>query len=182
MTEQPNVVAPTGRRRTKGWLILATIALATALAGATVSQAVSYDRGPWHGPGFMSGAFDPAAAEERADRLMRHLALEVDATNEQQERLRAIAKGAVKDLIPMREKALTVHERAHSLLTQTNIDRAAIEGFRSEQMALLDAATKRFAQALADVADVLTPEQRRKINDHLMEHKARRDYWRQWHH
>ena len=65
-----------------------------------------------------------------------------------------------------------------TLLTQPSVDRAAIEAFRAEQIALADAASKRIAQALADAAEVLTPEQRRKIDDHLA---ARRGYWRGWH-
>ena len=34
-------------------------------------------------------------------------------------------------------------------------------------MALADAASKRFAQALGDAAEVLTPEQRRKIDEFI---------------
>jgi Spy/CpxP family protein refolding chaperone len=45
-------------------------------------------------------------------------------------------------------------------------------------MALADAASKRFAQALADMAEVLTPDQRRKVSEHL---ERRRSYWRGWH-
>ena len=47
----------------------------------------------------MGGVFDPARIEDGADRGVRHLAIEIDATNEQQEKLRAIVKGAVKDLL-----------------------------------------------------------------------------------
>jgi len=124
------------------------------------------------------GGFDPAQAEERADRVMRHLAIEIDATPQQQEQLRAIAKAAVKDLVPMREKAQAARERAHALLTQPNVDRTAIEAFRAEQVALADTASKRIAQALGDAAEVLTPEQRRKIDDQI---SARRAYWHGWH-
>jgi Spy/CpxP family protein refolding chaperone len=78
----------------------------------------------------------------------------------------------------MREKARAARQRAAGLLTQPTVDRAAIEAFRVEQMALADAASKRFAQALADMAEVLTPEQRRKVSEHL---ERRRSYWRGWH-
>ena len=105
-------------------------------------------------------------------------AIEIDATPQQQERLREIAKTAVKDLIPLREQAQARRERARTLLTQSTIDRAAIETFRADQMTLADTASKRIAQALANAADVLTPEQRRKIDERIM---ARRAYWRGWH-
>ena len=170
MNEQPNPSAapptpqPAPRRR---WPIIATVALAAALTGAAASHALSqqgFGHGPWGHSGFMGGGgfahgrFDPARTEDRPDR--------------------AITKDAVKDLIPMREKAVAARERAHTLLTQPSVDRAAIESFRAEQVALADAASKRITQALGDAAEVLTPEQRRKIDEHLT---ARRAFWQRWH-
>ena len=120
----------------------------------------------------------PAQIEDRVDRGIRHAAIELDATPEQQEKLRAIAKSAVRDLLPMGEKARAVRERAAALLLQPKIDRAAIEAFRAEQMALADAASKRLAQAVGDAAEVLTPEQRQKAHELL---RWRRGFMRGWH-
>jgi periplasmic protein CpxP/Spy len=182
-TGTPVPAAPSKPRRR--WPLVVTVALAAALSGAAANHAFSqggFGRGPWGPPGFMHGGWgsrlDPAQAEERADRMVRHLAIEIDASAQQQEKLRTIVKAAVKDLLPMREKAHAARERAPALLTQPSIDRAAIEAFRAEQLALADAASKRIAQALADAAEVLTPEQRRKIDEHLT---ARRAFWHGWH-
>jgi Spy/CpxP family protein refolding chaperone len=49
------------------------------------------------------------------------------------------------------------------LLSQTTIDRAAVEQLRATQMAMLDTASKRLTQAIEDASDVLTPEQRQKL-------------------
>ena len=57
--------------------------------------------------------------------------------------------------------------QAVTLLTAPTIDRTAIERLRTEQIALADQASKRIAQALADAADVMTPDQRRKVGDRL---------------
>jgi len=95
------------------------------------------------------------------------MAIELDATDSQQEKLRAIAKAAVKDLIPLREKVQSARLKARELLTQPTIDRAEIEKFRTEQVALADTFTKRVSQAIGDAADILTPDQRRKLNDRL---------------
>jgi periplasmic protein CpxP/Spy len=185
VSEQPHSASPTspnepktGRRRGSRWLFVATVALAAALTGAVASRAISQHA---YGPSFMSGPFDPARAEDRADRMTRHVAIELEATNDQQEKLRGIVNGAIKDLLPMREKSLSVRQRAHTLLTQPTIDRTAIEALRVEQMALADAASKRFAQALGDAAEVLSPEQRRKLDDRLNEMRERRGFWRGWH-
>lgn len=170
-------------RRRRRWPFITAIALAAVLTGGIATHAVSQHRygGYWHGPGFMMGPFDPARAEERADRALRHLAIEIDATAEQQEKLRGIVKGAVKDLLPMREKAQSARQRGRELLMQPTVDRAAIEAFRVEQMGLADTASKRIAQAVAEAADVLNHEQRRKIGDLLEAFRERRGFWGGWH-
>jgi protein CpxP len=195
-------------RKRKPWLLITTTAVAAALTGAIATTALSQQGPPWrHGPmgggymdggnmdggfmgrgfmgrGFMGGPFhrggpiDPEHAADRADRMMRHLAVEIDATNEQQDKLRSIVKTAVKDLVPMREKAHSARERARALLTAPTIDRAAIESFRADQIALADQASKRLAKALGDAAEVLTPEQRQKIEERM---ESRRSHWRPWH-
>ena len=56
----------------------------------------------------------PAQIEDRADRMVRHLAIELDATADQQDKLRVVVKGAVKDIVPMREKVLAARSRRAS--------------------------------------------------------------------
>jgi Spy/CpxP family protein refolding chaperone len=175
-------------RRIRRYLAIAAVALTAGLAGAAGSQALSQGFGPGHwggGPGMMGPGFggpmglDPARAEEHADRMVRHLAIEIDATAEQQVKLRAIVKAAVKDLIPLREKARTARQQAGQLLTQPTIDRAAIEKFRAERVAEMDAVSKRLTQALADASEVLTPEQRQKVAEQMAN---RERHWRGWRH
>jgi Spy/CpxP family protein refolding chaperone len=191
MTDQANPSsAPASRAQgfwsSRGLLITLILVLAVGLAGAFVNQAVSQDQGfgPWHGGwhhggGFMDGPLDPAAIEEHADRAARHLAIEVDATAEQQDKLRAIVKAAVKDLLPLRDQLRAGHQQAHDLLTQPTIDRAALDRFRSQKVALLDTASKRITQAIGDAAEVLTPEQRQKIGEFLSQ---RGGHWHGWRH
>jgi protein CpxP len=116
--------------------------------------------------GLFNGAIE-ALIEARADRMIRHLAIEVDATAEQQDKLRAIVRGAVKDLLPVRDKMLAARTTARELWTQQTIDRVAVEKLRADQIAIHDAASKRLVQAVADAAETLTPEQRRKLSNML---------------
>jgi periplasmic protein CpxP/Spy len=180
-SNSPTPLPPAGRPRRR-WLAVSAVVLAAALTGAAATSAIGQYGPPWggwHGPGFMRGPLSPADIEDRVDRGIRHAAIELDATPEQLEKLRAIAKGAVKDLLPMREKAMTARAKAAELLTAPKIDRSAIEAFRVEQMGLADAASKRFTQAVADAAEVLTPEQRLKAQALL---QWRRSFFRRWHH
>src|SRR4051812_34347221 len=73
------------------------IAVLVVVAGVTGAAAPSAFNGLGFGPGFpvrwhhgFGGPMDPAQIEDRADRMVRHAAIELDASNEQQEKLRAI--------------------------------------------------------------------------------------------
>jgi protein CpxP len=135
-----------------------------------------------HGPGFWGGGpgggrFDPARAAERADHMVRHIAVEIDATADQQQKLRDIAKNAVKDMLPLREKMAGTRQQARDLLLGQTVDRAAIEKLRSERIATMDALSKRMTQALTDAAEVLTPEQRHKLSEIAPPHGH---FWHRW--
>jgi periplasmic protein CpxP/Spy len=166
-------IVPPNRSRRTGWIV--ALVIAAGLTGAAATTAFSH--GPGFGPGhwharFMGGPLDSAQIEDRADRMVRHVAIEIDATTDQQDKLRAVVKAAVRDLVPMRDKAQAARARARELLTQQSVDRAEIERFRTEQVALADAFSKRVAQVIGDTAEILTPEQRRKLADRLPPHGA----------
>ena len=169
------------RGRAKGWLVAVVVAISAAAAGSIATAASGFGPGPWHHGGLMGGMggfgglVDP---EQRVERMIKHLAVEVDATADQQSKLVAIAKGAVKDLIPMREKALATRKQAVDLLSAATVDRAAIERLRSEQLGLVETASKRISEALGDAAEVLNPEQRRTLVDRVSHFGG----WWRWHH
>jgi periplasmic protein CpxP/Spy len=123
-----------------------------------------YGRGGYGYWGNGSATINPATAEAWAEQRARHLAVAIGANAEQQEKLATIAKGVAKDMLPMRDKRLAARTQARELLTAKTVDRAALEKLRAEQIATQEAASKRTIQALVDTAEVLTPEQRAKID------------------
>jgi len=172
-TAPHNIAAPPPRRRgiRPAWVVV--LVAAAGLTGA-VATASSQGFGPGFGHHFAGGhwrggmmGFDPAQAEEHADRMVRHLAIELDATNEQADKLRTIIRSTVRDIVPMRDKAIATRTQARVLLTEPTINRAEIERLRTEQVALVDTFSKRVAQALGDAGEVLNPEQRRKLANRL---------------
>jgi periplasmic protein CpxP/Spy len=176
----PQGVRPRKRRAIAGGALFGAFILSPAGSGlghrmlasvpGMAAAAAPFEGGfpPGLAADWRSGLFDgaiEAVVEAHADRIIRHLAIEIDATTEQQDKLRAVVGGAVHDLLPVREKLLAARATARDLLTQQTIDRAAIEKFRADQIAVHDATSKRLVQAVADAAEILTPEQRRKLSN-----------------
>src|SRR5215470_5576243 len=111
MTEQGNITTPQpAPRRGRGRfaLVLILVGLGGALAGGLATnafgQGMLWHARPFMGGPFMSDPFDPAQVDRHIERVIKHLAVEADATADQQTKLVGIAKGAVSDLLPLREK------------------------------------------------------------------------------
>jgi protein CpxP len=154
----------------------AVIALAlAALIGSALAGSANagWGWGPGGGRfghhGMMDGTPDPAEVQERVERMVAHIAIEVDATDEQKQKLTTIFVSAANDLMPLRAEMMESRHAGEliGLLTAPTVDRAAIETFRAEKMALADQASRRIAQALGEAAEVLTPEQRAKIGERI---------------
>ena len=103
----------------------------------------------------------------RLDRMLKHLYVEIDATDAQKQLLSPIVKGAARDLWPVRAKMHDARRQAVELLSHDTVDRAALEALRADQLKLAEQASRRFTQALADVADVRTPEQRKALAERI---------------
>jgi Spy/CpxP family protein refolding chaperone len=126
------------------------------------------------GRGYGRGPIDPARAEEHLDRMLKHLYVEIDATDAQKQKLEPIVKEAAKDLRPLREKAREARLKGVELLASEKLDRGAIEKARVESIRAADATSKRFTKALTDVAEVLTPEQRKTLAARMQRRGHRR--------
>src|SRR6266852_508017 len=154
-------------RRGMFLIALLAVALLAGLAGNMLSTAFGQGYGWQHfgmrDGGIFGAPLTPAQIDDRIDRMTKHMAIELDATTDQQVKLASIAKAAAVDLRALREKAQAARAQAVTLLTAPTVDRTAIERLRTEQIGLAETASKRIAQALSDAADVLNPEQRKKI-------------------
>ena len=164
----------THRRRFFKRAAIATL-IGSIAAGIGIKAFAQGGPGGWHRGGFMhgpaSGPLDPAMVDEHLGRILKHLYVEIDATEEQKAKLGPIVTGAVQDLLPLREKLHAARGQAIGLLGGERVDRDAIERLRADQVALADQASKRVTRALADVADVLTPAQRRELAERVARHR-----------
>jgi Spy/CpxP family protein refolding chaperone len=165
MTED---TAPRGKRF--GYVALVAALVLGIVGGglATVGIAKHHMRGfgmghGWGGHHRMHGPADIERAQEHVKRIVGFASRRLDATEDQQKRLTAIAEAATKELLPLRERFQAARKRAHEILKQPTIDRAALEALRAEQVLLADEASRKLVQFVADAAEVLTLEQRTKL-------------------
>src|SRR5262245_49489642 len=95
----------------RGMLVIALLAAAllASLTGNVLSTA--FGQGfTWHhfgmrNSGIFGGPRTPAQIDDRIDRMTKHMAIELDATSDQQVKIANIAKAAAGDLRALREKA-----------------------------------------------------------------------------
>jgi len=175
MTEQnpklPEVQPPFrkgGRRKFFGGLAIGGLLGALAATSFNVwSQVQGGPDGDGHGRGCWGhkrmSSMTPEQRAERADFATEWVLSRVDATEEQKTRIKAIVQDAIKDLGQVREQHMKDRQAFMDVLSQPTVDRAALKQIRASEMQLAESASDRFVTAIADAADVLTPQQRVKL-------------------
>ena len=166
------------RRWALGGLVAATAVLSAAVwahdgAGARGGQGAAHGHhAAMHGPaGFGPWMFfgSPERVERGVDRLLDGLA----ATDAQRTQIKQIATAAAADLKTQREAGRVLHERSAQVFTAPVIDANAAEQLRQQMLAQHDQVSRRTLQAVLDVSQVLTPEQRAKLGERMAEHRGR---------
>ena len=142
-----------------------------ALTGGIVAVAATGMGGMHHG--MMDGSHSAADVSAHVDHVLKHLYVEIDATEAQKAQITPLVNQAVSDLMPMHAQLRAAHEQAFQALMQNSADRTALEAARVAHLQLADQASKRLTQLLADVDDVLTPAQRTALAAHLKQMHVR---------
>ena len=148
--------APRRRRR---WALAALLAAAIGAAGAGFAHSAQFLPGH-HGQRGHGGplAMDPVALQAHVHQMVEQCAAGADAGRKA--RLEDIAVGAMTELRALHAQFRDEHARAHALLLAPQIDRAALEAWRADQMQRVDLMSRRVVAAVQDGAELLTPEQR----------------------
>ena len=166
----PNVGCPKGCRGRGRKALFGAFAVGV-VAVQTVGAVQALGPGPVRRG--LCGSLDPAQVDKKIDRIAGWIVEDLGGTPEQQAKLTAIAKAAAKDLAPVHDELVAGRRQAVEILTAREIDRAALEAHRARQMQLLTTVSERLTAAVADAAEVLTPEQRVKAANRLASHMAR---------
>jgi protein CpxP len=136
--------------------------LASLLAGGASMYVHAHPgRGGWFGSG--RGSVDPKIAGERAAFATDWILHRVDASEEQRQQVQTIVQAAIQDLLPMRDQHQQYRQALREALTRPTINRDTLGEIRRAELQLADAASSLLVEAIADAAEVLTPEQRAKL-------------------
>ncbi|MDE0044355.1 MAG: periplasmic heavy metal sensor [bacterium] len=144
----------TEKPRRRRWWIAGAIALVVVVAAGAVAFS-------FHGHGI------ERFAEKRIDRMLD----KVDASDGQRAEVTGIVREAVADMKELRGLFQESRQTLLDTLGAETVDRQALEELRLANLQTVDQASRRLVTALADVADVLTPEQRRELVRHMQRHE-----------
>jgi Spy/CpxP family protein refolding chaperone len=136
--------------------------------GALLGAAVTIGVGAYsHGDpgGWSRGGYDTTAASAiaRAEFATDFVLSRVNADESQRQKAKAIVRDTINQLFPLKLEHQASRQAFIDALAQPSIDRAALEQIRQNEMRRADTASTRLVQAVSDIADVLTPEQRTQL-------------------
>jgi protein CpxP len=135
-----------------------------ALLGAAVTIGVgAYSHG---GPGGWSHSGSDTTATsaiERAEFATDFVLSRVNADESQRQKAKTIVRDTINALFPLKLEHQASRQAFIDALSQPSVNRAALEQIRQEEMQRANTASTRLVRAVADIADVLTPEQRTQL-------------------
>jgi Spy/CpxP family protein refolding chaperone len=168
-------------RRLRRFVFASALLVTGGVIGAVVAGPV-LGQGPGFGPHWHHGDFGPAHRMGGYDRMffpgpiergVERLGWITDASTEQKAKINAIAQKAADDIFALRQKHLEARKQVLDTLAAPTVDRARLETLRTDQMKLAETATKRITDAVANVAEVLTPAQRAELGQRV-------ERWQRW--
>src|SRR6202789_1674094 len=152
--------APPRRSAYSRMISVAFVAGAALLGGIVgVSAATGMGACGFH-HGMTAGSYSAADVSAHVDHVLKHLYVEIDATDAQRAQITPVVQQAVNDLLPMHTQLQDAPAQAIQALTQSTLRRAALEAARVAHLQLAGQASKRLTPLLGGVDEVLPPAQR----------------------
>ena len=149
-----------GRKTRLGIAAVSLLSLglvAGALIAATVDVAA-------HGKfGRHGNTHSLEGAHERAKDKVAWMLGSVDATPEQEQRANDIVANLVDEVYPLAQQHRENRRALIAELSRPTVDRKVLEEIRQAELSLAASASAELVQALSDLANTLTPEQRQQL-------------------
>jgi protein CpxP len=158
-------------RRARLTLAVVTLVGAGAVLGAGAT-AQAARMGGWGVVGHhWGGAKSEEQVRERALDKTAWMLGRIDASPEQEARINGIVDALVGDLYQLRGPHQEHRRQLIGELARPQVDRAALENIRMQEMALVDSASKAVLNAVADATEVLRMEQREELAAMIGRHR-----------
>jgi len=138
------------------WLVGLLVALGSSLAQSAWAQTGRHDM---HGSAW-------GANPQHMQRMLSR----IGASEEQKARIQQILQKAASDMAGQREAGKTLREKARAILAAPTVDANAAEQVRQQMLAHHDQNSRRMMTTMLEVSQVLTPEQRAQIAQHVQKH------------
>jgi protein CpxP len=169
-TSTPSPLSNTSasRRRRIGVAAFGIVALAVGVTAAALSAHGPRDR--FRGRDFGPGG--PEGMEDRIDFGVRWALDNVDATEDQKDKISDIFQKAAQDLRAGHDDQKEQRDAMRQAVVA--LDGAKVESLRQASMARAEQASKRITQAFLEAAAILSPEQREDLAE-LMERRHGHD-------
>jgi Spy/CpxP family protein refolding chaperone len=145
-----------------GGLLSAALAAGIAYTSVKANAAGLGLGGPGHGHHRFE-SMDPEIVRERTEFAVDWILGRVDASEDQRDQVKTIFSNTLIDLLPLMPAHKDNREAFATEFGRSTLDRTAIEEIRKAEIELADQASSRLITALADAAEVLTPEQRTEL-------------------
>jgi protein CpxP len=145
------------------------------LAALAVSGTGLVGVGAWaaHAHGGFRGHGDPAMMHKFFEFAVNEKLGEVGATEAQKQKVREIKDRLVKDGHPLRDRHRELREKLFNIMEQDDVDPAQVKALVREHTEAISRFADEAAEALVELHDVFTPEQRRQLLADAREHMAR---------
>jgi len=141
--------------------LAALIAIPLVIIGGALAYA--------HQGGGHHGGSDARHIEMHLDHMAKMLT-KIGASEAQKAQIDGILRSAFTQLKAAKDGHHAAFGQFHEMLFAPSIDRVRIESLRAEQVKALDEASRNFATAFADAAEVLSPEQRAALAQEVRAH------------
>ncbi len=155
------IATPSASRPRRRWRLGAALAAAFIAGGVALPAltATAQDAAMHHMMGGPGHGGMQAAAMVHIGKLLD----QVGASAEQKSRIHTVLQAGLAPMAGLHDEMGQTHARLHALLAAPTIDRGALEQLRVGEIARLDQVSHTVVQAIADAAEVLTPEQRARL-------------------
>lgn len=160
MTNETNTEATKTPRKRRRGLIFALVAMGLLVVSA------AFAGGGWGGHCGPHGAMNADPAEKAAF-VAQRISDRADATDAQRASIEAVLVDLFTDMDALRADKETFHARVLDVLTAETIDAEQLQALRADGMVKVDDASTQAVDALAEIASILTPEQRADLADDL---------------